>query len=194
MGGRSEISQFLLLLNKSIDDWCVFTVTAGEGMDFFQFFQNLVNLAVIKHHGRVGHVDLECRDAGFHHVIYFISDSWIPLGNRHMVTVVAGIGAVFIGHVMPVLKALFQSLAMILGAEINNERRSACNCSRCPCLKIVGRDRARDMEIKMCVRVNKTGEDIFACAVDFLGIRVIYICIHTYNFLVLYKEIRNPGS
>ena len=83
---------------------------------------------------------------------------------------------------------------MILGSEINDQSRAAGNRSGCSGLKIVGCDCARDMKIEMCVSVNKAREDILACAVDFSGIRVTYVCVHSHNFLMLDQEICVPGA
>ena len=170
----------------------VLAVHPGDPPGLLQAAQDGKNRLIV-HLGVVCHVELEGGNALLHHVVDLPAHRWIPVRDGHVETVVAG--AFPVRLLMPVFKAVGQGLPGILGAEIHDGGGSAPDGRPCAGLKVVRRHRARHVQVKMGVGVDKTRKQQAAGHVHNLRVPVrqtpdLLPGSHRGDFLSLYEHVR----
>ena len=89
MRRRPHVARGLVLLDERVDHARVLAVDAGDAAVFFELFEGVEQILVADHHGRIGHVHLERRDALLEHLRHLCLYCVIPVVDGHVEAVVA---------------------------------------------------------------------------------------------------------
>ena len=149
MGGGGELSGGLPLGDHAVNDTGVLAVDARDAAALFQRLERGIHRAVADHHGGVGEVHLEGRDASGEHIVQLALDALVPVVDGHVEAVVARAFAV--GLFVPEIKTVGKRLALVRAGEVDDGGRVA------------------HVEIKVRVRVDEAGEEVAAGNVRHLG-------------------------
>ena len=175
VGARERVGGHLRALARRlergdlrVDDARVLAVEAADAAALSERRQSLVELPVGQHHGGVGEVHLERRDAGGKHVVQLALDVLVPVVDGHVVAVVAP--ALAVGLLVPELEAVGKRLALVRAGEVDDARRAAADRRACAAVEVVRRGGVRHVEVEVRMRVDEAGEEVAVVHVDDLGI------------------------
>ena len=187
MRRRPNVARGLVLLDERVDHARVLAVDAGDAAVFFQLFEGVEQILVADHHGRIGHVHLERRDALLKHLRNFRFDGFVPVVDRHVEAVIAARAAV--GLLVPEVESVLQRLALVRAGEIDDHRRAAAQGAARAGVEVVGGRGIADVEVEVRMCVDEAGEEQLALHRDNCGLCVCEILTDADDLLVLDQQI-----
>jgi len=192
MRARREETCFFVLLDERVDDAAVLTVDARDAAVFFELLEREEHVLVADHHGGIGHIHLERRDAGLEHGRDLGADGFVPVVDRHVEAVVAGGASV--RFFMPELQTVSETLALVRTGEIDDHRRTAANGAAAAGVEVIGCRGVADIQVKVRVRVDKTREQQLSGDICYLRVGTDEILSDRRDLLSVYEDVRGPRS
>ena len=189
MGGGGELSGGLLLGDHAVNDTGVLAVEAGDAPQPLQLLQCPVDVPVADHHGGIGEIHLERRDALGEHVRQLCPDGLVPVVDGHVEAVVAEGPAVCL--LMPQVQSVVQGLALVGAGEVND--RGGAAPKGCPGagIEVIRRGGVCHVQVKVGVGVDKTGEEEAAGHVHHL-VRRLGTPAHPGDLLAVQQQVGPP--
>ena len=157
VGGGGELSGGLPLGDHAVNDTGVLAVEAGDAPQPLQLLQCPVDVPVADHHGGIGEIHLERRDALGEHVRQLCPDGLVPVVDGHVEAVVAESPAVRL--LMPQVQAVVQGLALVGAGEVDDRSSAAPQGRPGAGAEIIRRGGVRHIQVKVGVGVDKAGEE-----------------------------------
>ena len=153
------------LLDEHIDDATVLRVHADRPAVCPGPQQRLENAGVVQHeHARIGHEELERRDALADKRVHLQFHLIGELRDDHVEAVVDGRLSFRFLH--PCFPRMVKRLTLVLDGEIDDTRRSAVCGGNRPRFEVVRGCGAAKRHVQMCVDVDAAGKDILPLRVD----------------------------
>ena len=155
--GGGKLTGSLLFGDQCVDYARVFAVHARDAAQLPQLLQREEDVSVADHHGGIGQVHFERADALLKHLRKLRDVFLRPVVDRHMEAIVARRAAVC--FLVPQIQTKLQRLALVRAGEVDDHRRAAAQRGAPAGVEVVRCRCVADVQIKMCVRVNETGEE-----------------------------------
>ena len=95
---------------------------------------------------------------------------------------------------MPQVKTVLQAFSLIRAGEVNDHSGAAAKGAAAAGIKIIGSGRVADIQVKVCMSVNKAGEEQLSADIYNLCVRITDMRCNLFNDFAVYKHVRKLSA